>query len=164
MIRKKKLYVRPKKAFEAGRIKEENSLLKKYGLKNKREIWKALARVNYLRGRAKALARCPPVEQEVLFKKLQHSGLKVNSIADILGLKVENWLDRRLSTIVAEKGIASTPQQARQMIVHKKILVNNKVINTPSYIVQTDEENSISLKHEHKKTEVKEQTGEAQNG
>lgn len=35
MIRKKNLYSRPKKAFEISRIKEENILLEKYGLKKK---------------------------------------------------------------------------------------------------------------------------------
>ncbi len=47
MIRKKNLYLRPQKPFESQRIKEENELVKKYGLKNKKEIWKTIAKVNY---------------------------------------------------------------------------------------------------------------------
>ena len=167
MIRKKKFYVKPKKAFEAGRIKEENLLIKKYGLKNKREIWKASARINYLRSRAKALAKSSHAEQNVLFKKLQDIGFNVSYIADVLGLKVENWLDRRLATVVAKKGIASTPRQARQMITHRKILVRGETINVPGYIVRVDEENKISLKQKQpkQKTESKEeQKGEEKNG
>ena len=47
MIRKKKKYLRPKKAFEKARIEEENVLLKRYALKSKTELWKVIAKVNY---------------------------------------------------------------------------------------------------------------------
>lgn len=151
MIRKSKKYVRPRKAYEISRIKEENTLLKRYALKNKREVWKTLAKINYFRSRAKALAKSSNEEQQILFNKLKALGLKVNSIADVLGLKIENLLERRLPTIVAKKGLASTPKQARQWIVHKKVLIDGKVVNVPSYIVRVEEENKISLKHNEKK-------------
>jgi len=151
MIRKKKSYLKPKKPFEATRIKEENELIKKYGLKNKREIWKTLAKVNYFRGRAKALAKSPLEEQEVLFKKLRAIGLKISTTSDVLDLKVENLLERRLSTIVAKKGLANTVKHARQLIVHKKIKVDGKVIDSPSYLVPVEKENSIEIKEKKKK-------------
>ena len=44
MIRKHKLYKRPRKLFDISRIKDEDELVKKYGLKNKKEIWKAKAK------------------------------------------------------------------------------------------------------------------------
>lgn len=139
------------KAFQAGRIKEENELKKKYGLKNKTEIWKTKAKVDYYRGRAKALAKAPLEEQEVLFKKLRAIGLNVSNISEVLDLQVENVLDRRLATVVAKKKLANTPQQARQMITHKKILVNGKVVSSPSYLVPVAFENNISLKVKQKK-------------
>ena len=37
--RKRKLFSRPKKLFDRARMDEENILIKRYGLKNKREIW-----------------------------------------------------------------------------------------------------------------------------
>ncbi len=154
MIRKKKRYSRPRKPFEAGRIKEEDELVKKYGLKNKREIWKMIAKVDYYRNRAKSLARASNDEQELFFKKLQSLGLKVKSIADALDLKVENLMDRRLTTIIVDKQIANTPKQARQLVVHKKIIINNKVMNSPSYIVPVEDENSIELKQKVKKTKA----------
>jgi len=150
MIRKKKKYSRPKKPFELFRIKEENVLVEKYGLKNKKEIWKTLAKVNYFRGRAKALARLPLEEQEVLFSKLRALGLKTDTTADVLGLDVKNLLERRLPTIVAKKKIANTVKHARQLVVHKKILVNGKVVNSPSYLVPLSEENNITIKHKKK--------------
>ena len=73
MIRKKKMFVRPKKAYEKTRIEEENTILNKYGLKNKREIWKALANINYFRSRAKDLARSTDEEQKILFESAKTS-------------------------------------------------------------------------------------------
>ena len=154
MIRKKKNYSRPKRRFEKSRIEEENKLVMKYGLKNKKEIWKTLAKVNYYRSRAKALARSSLEDQEVLFNKLKAIGLNTGSIADVLDLKVEDLLERRLPTIVAKKGIAETVKQARQMVVHKKILVGGNVVNSPSYVVQVSLESTINVKKKAKKPKV----------
>jgi len=154
MIRKKKGYSRPKKAFETSRIAEENALLKKYALKNKLEVWKTIAKVSYFRKRAMALAKSSFEEQEVLFNKLKALGLKADSTADVLALKIEDLLERRLPTVVFKKGFAKTPQEARQMVVHKRILINKNVTDSPSYLVSLAEENEISLKKK-KKQEAK---------
>ena len=154
MKRKSKLFVKPKKSFEKERIEEENALRTKYGLKNKKEIWKTLAKINYFRGRAKVLARSPLEEQQVLFNKLQAIGLKTDSIADVLDLKVEDLLNRRLQTIVTNLKLANTPNQARQMIVHKKILVDGKIVNSPSYIVPVALERAITIKVKKKKPKL----------
>ena len=150
MIRKGNRYLRPKKAFEISRIKEENALLKKYALKNKLEVWKSIAKVDYFRRRAKALAKSPIEEQNVLFNKLKALGLNTNIISDVLALKIEDLLERRLPTVVFKRGLAKTTREARQMVVHKRILIDNKVINIPSYLVSLAEENSISLKKKAK--------------
>ena len=84
--------------------------------------------------------------QEVLFNKLKALGLKVSSIADVLALNVESLLERRLPTIVFKKKLASTPKQARQFITHKKVLVNGRAVNIPSFIVTRNLEDKISLK------------------
>jgi len=146
MKRKKKSYQRPKKPFEKSRIDEENVYKERYGLKNKREIWKTLAKIDYFRGRAKTLAKSTLEEQEVLINKLKALGLPTNSIVDVLGLKVEDLLKRRLPTIVADKKLATTVKGARQMVTHKRILVDGKVVNAPSYIVPVALEDTISIK------------------
>lgn len=156
MIRKKKKYVRPRQIFEAERIKEENALVKKYGLKNKLEIWKALAKVNYYRGRAKELAKLPIEEQEVFLNKLKVLGLKVENMADVLGLKVEDILERRLSTVVMKKKLASAAKGARQMVVHKKILIGGKVVSSPSYLIPVAQEGLISVKKKDRKPKTEE--------
>lgn len=165
MIRKHKSYVKPKKAYEVVRMKEENVLVEKYGLKNKREVWKSIAKLNYFRRRAKALAKSSSEEQEVLFKKLQALGLKTESIADVLALSVEDILERRFATLVAKKGFANTARHARQLIVHKKILINGKVVNSPGRLITLKEESSFFLvKKEPKKHVEEKKTEEVTNG
>jgi len=160
MIRKSKLYVRPKKAYEKARILEENKILERYGLKNKKEVWKSQAKVDYFRRRAKALARSPIEEQKVLFDKLNAIGLNTNNITDILALNVESLLNRRLPTIVSKKGFAKTPQQARQLVVHKKVLVDGKAVDSPSYLVKVSEESLITIKQSKPKVAKVEAVGE----
>jgi len=166
MIRKHKKFVKPKKPYESARFKEEKVLLEKYGLKNKREIWKSIAQLNYFRRRAKALAKSTHEEQEVLFKKLQALGLNTNSIADVLALSVENILGRRFATLVAKKGLTSTVRHARQLIVHKKILINGKVVNSPGRLITLEEEKNFFLVHKEpkKKVEQVKETVEVTNG
>jgi small subunit ribosomal protein S4 len=150
MKRKSKLYSRPQKPFEKTRIEEENKLLKEYALKNKKEVWKALAKINYFRKRAMTLASSSD-DQEVFFNKLKNIGFKIESTSDVLDLKVEDLLQRRLPTVVAKKGIANTVKQARQMVVHKKITVKGAVVNTPSYIVQVALEKEVAIKKSNPK-------------
>ncbi len=161
MIRKKNLYARPRKPFEKARIEEENVLRKKYGLKNKTEIWKTLAKLNYFRKRAMALANASKEEQEVFFGKLNDIDLNVKSISDVLDLEIENLLQRRLQTVVAKKGLANTIKQARQMVVHKKIILGNNVVNSPSYLVKVNEENNIKIKKKNVSHKQKEENKEA---
>ncbi len=150
MKRKKKIYSKPKRPFNKQRIDEEAKIKKEFGLKNKKEIWRAEARIKAIREKAKKMISSPPEEQEILFSKLKKIGLKVNSIGDVLSLDKEDYLKRRLQTVVVNKKLATKPKSARQLITHKKILVDGKVINSPSYIVSTELENKITLKTKKK--------------
>ncbi len=151
MKRKHKLYSRPKKPFDKKRIEEEAELKKEFGLKNKKEIWKAEAKVSLIRKKAKSLISSDDKEQKSLLEKLNKLGLKVDSISDILGLNKTDYLNRRLQTILLKKNLANTSRHARQLIVHKKVLVDGKVVSVPSYIISQDLENKISLKSKEKK-------------
>ena len=53
MLRKHKKYSKPKRPFDKERILEEAQIKKRYGLKNKREIWKTEANVKSIREKAK---------------------------------------------------------------------------------------------------------------
>ena len=143
--RKHKKYTKPKTPFDSLRIAEENNLIKKYGLKNKREIWRADSAVDKLRGQAKKLLTKSTEEQERFVDKLQNRGFKVSNIADVLSLNKEDYLKRRLQSIVVLKNLATTSKQARQFIAHKNIAIDGKIMNIPSYIVPVDEEDKITL-------------------
>lgn len=52
-------------------------------------------------------------------------------------------LESRLDNVVYRMGFASTRAEARQLVSHKAILVNNKVLNIPSYQVQPGDVVSI---------------------
>ena len=159
--RKQQRFSRPRQLFNRARIDEEDLLVKKYGLKNKREIWKAEAQVSRLRRRAKSLIPKTDKEKKLFFEKLNKMGFKIAEVSDVLGLTKENWLDRRLQTFVHKKNLAASPREARQLIVHKKVFVAGAAVNAPSFFVTTDLENKISLKQKKVKAE-KTETVEAE--
>ena len=76
-IRKKKKYSRPRKLFDKIRIEEENELIKKYGLKNKKEIWKADSAIGRVRNQAKNLITADSEEQKKLIDISQKISLSV---------------------------------------------------------------------------------------
>jgi small subunit ribosomal protein S4 len=158
MKRKHKKYSKPKRPFDKVRIEEEVEIKKEYGLKNKKEIWKAESKVNSMRSKAKRLIKADREEQKALFDRLNKIGLKVESIADVLGLEKKDYLERRLQTIVYRKGLADTMKSARQLIVHKKVLVDGKIVNIPSFVVPINLEDKIKLKK--KKVKKKQEKGE----
>ena len=154
MKRKHKTYSKPKKPFDKIRIDEEGLIIKEFGLKNKREIWKADAQVKILREKAKRLISSDPEKQKHLFESLRKIGFKVHSIGDILSLDKKDYLKRRLQTVLVDKRIASTLKGARQLITHKKVFVGGNVVNSPSYIVPIEHENKIHLKIKNKKSKA----------
>jgi len=164
MKRKHKTYSRPKRPFDKARIDEEGILKKEFGLKNKKEIWKANAKVKSMREKAKGLIKATPEEQQALFKQLQKIGMKVNSIAEVLALDVKDYLERRLQTIVTRMKLTTTMKSSRQRITHRKILVDGNVVNKPSYIVQVDLEDKITIKKDKVKKKVEEAPAEVANG
>jgi small subunit ribosomal protein S4 len=55
-------------------------------------------------------------------------------------------LERRLDNTIYRLGFADSRQQARQIIKHGHILVNDKKVNIPSYEVNTEERISVKDK------------------
>jgi small subunit ribosomal protein S4 len=162
MIRRQhKKYNPPRKLFDKPRIDEENSLMKKYGLKNKREIWKADYSVNKIRRQAKELITASAVSQKEFIERLASKGLvkKNAQIDDVLALTKEAVLERRLQTIVFQKKMSITPKQARQLITHRHIKVNDKIVTVPSYFVNLNEEGGISKSEKTKKAKEIENNG-----
>ena len=144
--RKQKKYSRPRNLFDKARILEENDLKEKYGLKNKREIWKADAAIGRIRNLAKELITKSDEEKQAFIERLQKKGFNVETLADALGLNKEDWLKRRLQTILHTKGLCNTPKQSRQLVVHKHVAIGNQLVNIPSYMVTLEEEPLVELK------------------
>ena len=144
--KKRKMFDRPKKLFDKKRIDEENVLIERYGLKNKQEIWRAKTAVSKFRQRAKDLIGKDVKEQNVFFEKLGKMGFVVRDVSDVLALTEENLFERRLQTVLFKKKLVTTVKGARQLIVHKNVLVDGVVVNIPSFIVTRDLEDKISIK------------------
>ena len=158
-LRKKK-YKKPKRPFDKQRIDEENSLTQKYGLKNKKEIWKAESKIAKVRRRAKLLIPKSDEERKKFFEKLNKQGFDVKDTSDALALTKEDWFKRRLQTIIFDKKLVRTIKQARQLIVHKYVLVNGKVVNSPGFMVSLALENKISIKPQKQKPKKSEKVKE----
>ncbi|NOR84910.1 30S ribosomal protein S4 [archaeon] len=144
----KKRYARPNRPWDKERIDSEKKIKQTYGLRRKREIWKAETLLSDYRRRARELiANFDEEKSKILLNKLSSRGLldKTATIDDVLDLKAEKLLDRRLQTIIVKAKLANTPKQARQFIVHGHIKINNQKIKTPSYIVKINEEKDISF-------------------
>lgn len=148
----KKKYDTPSHPWQEYRIKEENELIKKYGLKNKKEIWKAETTLRRYRSQARELLAKigggnPQVKKEseqLLMHLTRMNILTVNStLDDVLALETEPILSRRLQTLTYLKGLANTPLQARQIISHGHIAIDGRRITVPSYVVTKDEEDKI---------------------
>ncbi len=154
MKRKHKTYSKPKRPFDKVRIQEEAKIKEEFGLKNKKEIWKAEAKIKSIREKAKRLISAEENEKQAFFNQLKKIGFEVNSIGEVLSLDKTDYLKRRLQTILVNKKIANTSKSARQLIAHKKILINGKSINSPSYIVPISLESKISVKP-HKQKKIK---------
>jgi small subunit ribosomal protein S4 len=155
MKRKHKTYSRPKRPFDKARIQEEAEIKKEFGLKNKREIWKADAKIKEIREKAKRLISADESDKRAFFERLKKMGFKVDSISDVLSLDKADYLRRRLQTVLVNKRMAHTMKSARQLVTHKKVLVGTSNINSPSYIVPVDLENKITIKPSKEKKETK---------
>ena len=155
MIRKRKLFSRPRKAFDSQRIKEENVIVARYGLKNKEEIWRAKEKLKIIRDAAKKMIHSSEENKADFVSKLNNMGYKVKNSVEVLSLTEEDILRRRLQTIIIKRGLATTPNGARQLITHKKIAVGNQIINIPSYHVNVTEESNITVLKNAKKLVAK---------
>ncbi len=147
----RKKYDTPPHPWNADRIKEENRLSQKYGLKSKKEIWKAETTVKRYRRDARHLLGMETEqnirERQQLLSHLTKLGILAEDalLEDVLDLTVENILRRRLQTMVQNKGLATTAKGARQFVIHGHIALDGKKIDSPSYMVKRGQEDLIGF-------------------
>lgn len=150
----RKHYTTPPHPWDGTRISEENQIIHKYGLKNKRELWKTETMLRDIRQQARELQarqrsedEQAKKEMEQLLERLKRLGLLHGKadLNDVLTLEIEAVLSRRLQTQTYLKGLARTVKQARQLIVHGHITVDGRKVTVPSYLVKDSEAGLIEF-------------------
>ena len=159
---------KPKRPLNYDLKMEELKTLGTFGLRTKRELWKAHTKLSSVRKQARSLlALQQDVREEkepILMKSLAKIGLVSSdaTLDDVLNLQVTDLLTRRLQTLVFKKFGFKTPYQARQAVVHCHIMIGDRVVNIPSYTVTTVEEENIRFTPESKIPEILEKSKDSQ--
>ena len=144
-----KVFKNPKRPFEKERLDEELNMVGRYGLKNKREYWRAQYILAKIRKAARELLTLEPTDKrrvfegEALLKKMIKLGvLKEDQAAldFVLGLKTEELLERRLETVVFKRHMANSVHHARVLIRQRHIAVGKQMVNIPSFLVRVSSE------------------------
>ena len=147
----RKKYQTPTTAWSKSRIEEEAVLVKEFGFKNKKEIWKVESLLRKFTRTARHLISAEGKQAEIetghLLNKLVILGLiEPNSQLDkVLDINLNSLASRRLQSILCKRNLARTVKQARQFVTHRHVMVGNKVITSPSYLVSKQEEELIKF-------------------
>lgn len=147
-----KTYTTPNRPYEKERLDQELKLIGKYGLKNKREVWRVKFTLAKVRKAARELLTMEENDPKRLFEGnallrrlvrigvLEESKMKLDYV---LSLKVEDFLERRLQTQVFKHCLAKSIHHARVLIRQRHIRVRKQLVNIPSFIVRLDSEKYI---------------------
>ena len=170
--KRKRRFDTPKKRWDKPRIDKERGVKNKFGLKNKRELWKTETFLRKKKEDARKLLAMELEQREKREKELIDSLSKFGLVSekagidDVLSMTTESLLERRLETIAWRKGLAGTIKQARQFIVHGHIAIKGKKVTIPSYMVKKDEEDKMGyygtppVVQEKKKREIRKEPTE----
>ena len=149
-----KVYTTPRRPFEKERLDQELKLIGEYGLRNKREVWRVKYTLAHIRKLARELLTLEEKDPRRLFEgnALLRRLVRIGVLNEdrmkldfVLGLRVEDFLERRLQTQVFKKGLAKSIHHARVMILQRHIRVRRQLVNVPSFIVRLDSEKHIDL-------------------
>ena len=72
----------------------------------------------------------------VLEKPFRNYYERADRMKGTTGENLMVMLERRLDNVVFRMGFARTRREARQVVGHKHVLVNGKVVNIPSYLIK----------------------------
>lgn len=138
-----------------------------YGLRNKREIWRVAYTLSNIRRAARELLTLESKDPKRLFegnaliRRLIRIGVLDEDRAKldyVLGLKIEDFLERRLQTQVFKLGLAKSIHQARVLIRQRHIRyfvninvviignsVGKQIVNVPSFMVRLESQKHIDF-------------------
>jgi small subunit ribosomal protein S4 len=147
----RRAWKKPKRPLNYDLKMEELKTLGTFGLKTKRELWKAHTELSRLRHQARSLLalrqEVRETKEPILMQSLSKVGLveENSTLDDVLNLQVTDLLSRRLQTVVQKKFSFKTPYQSRQAVVHGHIMIGDRIVSVPSYVVGTIEEKDVHL-------------------
>ena len=150
----RRVWKKPKRPLNFDLKMDELKILGTFGLKTKRELWKARTELSRVRNQARSLLALRQDVREQKEPILMNSLSKVGYVQsdavldDVLNLEINDLLGRRLQTIVQKKFYFKTPYQARQAVSHGHVLIGDQIVNIPSYLVNVDEEDKVKLTSE----------------
>ncbi|KAL0358069.1 UNVERIFIED_CONTAM: 40S ribosomal protein S9-2 [Sesamum calycinum] len=120
----------------------------------KRELWRVQYVLSRIRNNARMLLTLDEkdprriFEGEALLRRMNRYGLldeSQNKLDYVLALTVENFLERRLQTLVFKAGMAKSIHHARVLIRQRHIRVGRQVVNVPSFMVRVDSQKHIDF-------------------
>ncbi|PSP73324.1 30S ribosomal protein S4 [Halobacteriales archaeon QS_3_64_16] len=147
-------YETPNHPYQGERIAEEATLLGRYGLKNKEELWRAQSELRSYRreardliGRTQGQSEDVSREANQFLARLQRLDVLGDSdgLDEVLELDVTDVLERRLQTVAYRKGLGNTPKQARQFISHGHVAIAGQRVTVPSKQVGAREEDEVAF-------------------
>ena len=160
----RRVWRKPKRPLNYELKMEELKILGTFGLRTKRELWKAHTELSRVRHQARSLLALRQDERQekepILMKSLARIGLVSSgaTLDDVLNLQVDDLLSRRLQSIVLKKLGFKTPYQARQAIIHGHIMIKDRKVDIPSYVVTLEEEEEVHFAPESKIPEILEKS------
>ena len=127
-----------------------------YGLRNKRELWRVQFALNKLRNAARVLLTLDEDDPKRIFEGnailkriLRTYGLleaDKESLDYVLALNAEEFLERRLQTLVFKLGLAKSVHHARILIKQRHHLgVGKQIVNVPSFLVRVETQKHIDF-------------------
>ncbi len=147
--RNRSKFEKPKERWNLERIKSDRALINEFGLKNHKELWKVQTEVSRIRRNVRELLSVGSSSDDVkerIISRLTRLGVATSTttLDNLLDLKENDLLNRRLQTVVFRKGLARTIKQARQITVHGFIAIDGRKVNRPGYLVDAEIEKRIT--------------------
>lgn len=85
-------------------------------------------------------------------KQFRTTFLKAERLKGVTGENMVKLLERRLDNVIYRLGFATSRQAARQLVRHRHFLVNDNIIDIPSYLVSPGDQ--IKVREKSRKLEV----------
>lgn len=127
-------FISPRKSYAPGQHgQSRRRKLSNYGIQLREK-----QRIKYLYG--------------VLEKQFRNYFKKASAQAGPTGQNLLKLLERRLDNTVYRIGLAPTRRAARQLVSHRHFLVNNRIVNIPSFLLKPGD--MIQVREKGKKLEI----------